>query len=1015
MPTTTVIENPILNSPYREPTRHFRFDDDGITDEIVEGRRLSEYFMPIPAAKKKGGAQGELVFDEWTLDRIEENRFINEVRREVGRWRAGGWPHTTGVTRRLLEYWTDQGRERPLFFCQVEAVEAAIFLAEASPKVQKGIYFSNQLRDFNDAANPGLQRIAHKMATGSGKTTVMAMMIAWQTLNKAANPHDRRFSDAFLIVCPGITIRDRLRVVLPSDPNNYYRTFDLVPPELRDNLGRAKVVIANFHSFKRRETVKAPKITKQILGGKADAAGVFTETPDQMVRRVLRELGSKKNIVVINDEAHHCYRRKPDVVEDVLAGLKGEDKSEAAQRDEEARVWISGLEAIAAKVGIRSIYDLSATPFFLKGSGYSEGTLFPWVISDFSLIDAIEAGLVKIPRVPIDDNSHQPDQLPTYRNLWLRIRDDLPKKGRKAAGVDLEPNLPAPLEGALHSLYSNYAKAFERWKESAPERSGRTPPVFIVVANNTTVSKMIYDWAAGWAKPQADGTEVLVPGRLPLFSNVENDRWVGRSRSILVDSTQLESGEAMTADFKKIAAAEIAEFKSEYMARFPGRDAEKLTDEDLLREVMNTVGKTDKLGEHVRMVVSVSMLTEGWDANTVTHILGVRAFGTQLLCEQVVGRGLRRMSYAVDETTGHFLPEYAEVYGIPFSFIPASGATKDPKPPAPTTRVRALENRIDCEITFPIVVGYRWDIPEAHLAAAFDDDSALVLSAEQIPTSTEVRGSVGETEFHSLDDLKARRPQAIAFDLTKRLLERYFRDAPDENGIAVERPWLFPKLLRIVEDWMSDPTMLILKDNAFVQLLAFAGLANDAVDRIYRGIVRFDGGDKRLRPMLRAWDPVGSTRYVDFDTARPVWVTNESKCHVSHVAADTDSWEQRMAQALEEMNEIVRYVKNQSLGFTIPYTLDGKQRLYIPDFIAVADYGRGPDDLLHLIVEVTGQRDKAKAAKTATARDLWVPAVNNHGAFGRWAFVEVTDPWDAHATIRATINHAAALPFAGKA
>ncbi len=1014
MTTKIVIENPILNSPFTEPTRHFRFDDDGITDEIVDGRRRSEYFMPIPAAKKKGGAQGELLFDEWTRDRIEENKFINEVREAVDRWRQGGWKHTTGVTRRLLEYWSDSERERPLFFCQIEALETAIFLAEASAKAQRGTYFTNELRRFNDDANPGLLRVAHKMATGTGKTVVMAMLIAWQTLNKAANHHDGRFSDAFLVVCPGITIRDRLRVVLPSDPNNYYRERDLVPPELREDLGRAKVVITNFHTFKRRETVKAPKTTKQILGGKADAAGVFTETPDQMVRRVLRELGSKKNVVVLNDEAHHCYRRKPDVVEDVLANLKGEEKKEASERDEEARVWVTGLEAVAAKVGIRSIYDLSATPFFLRGSGYSEGTLFPWVVSDFSLIDAIEAGLVKIPRVPVDDDTHQPDQLPTYRNLWMRIRDDLPKKGRKNDGGDLEPDLPAPLEGALHSLYSNYAKSFERWQEGAQYRAGSTPPVFIVVANNTTVSKMIYDWAAGWAKAQSDGTEILVPGQLDLFSNVVNHCWAPRSRTILVDSSQLESGEAMTSEFKKIASTEIDEFKAEYEARFPGRDAEKLTDEDLLREVMNTVGKYGKLGEHVRCVVSVSMLTEGWDANTVTHVLGVRAFGTQLLCEQVVGRGLRRMSYAVDESTGHFLPEYAEVYGIPFSFIPASGAGPDPKPPSPTTRVRALEDRIGCEITFPIVVSYRWDTPEENLAADFDDDSRLALSAEHVPTTTEVRGSVGEAEFHSLDDLKAIRPQAIAFDITKRLLDRYFRDAPDEDGVAVERPWLFPKLLRIVEQWMADPTMLVLKDNAFPQLLAFTELANDAVDRVYYGIVRYEGGDKRLRPMLRAWDPVGSTQYVDFDTARPVWPTNAARCHVSHVAADTDSWEQRMAQALEEMDEVVRYVKNQSLGFTIPYSLDGDQHSYIPDFIADIDDGHGDDDLLHLVIEVTGKKDKAKAAKTTTARELWVPAVNNHGAFGRWAFIEVTDPWDAHAAIRGLLDPTSALP-AGKA
>ena len=999
-----VIENPILNSPFSKPARHFRFDDEGITDELVDGRRRSSYFMPIPASKKRGGAQSELLIEEWTHDRIEENTFINEVRARVDLWRDSRWPHVTAVTRRLLEYWTDPERERPLFFCQVEALETAIFLAEAAGKEAGGAYFQNEIRRFNEDANPGLFRVATKMATGTGKTVVMAMLVAWQTLNKAANPQDGRFSDAFLVVCPGITIRDRLRVVLPSDPNNYYRERDLVPPELRDDLGRAKVVITNFHAFRRRETVKAAKVTKEILGGRAETAGTFTETPDQMIRRVCRELGSKRNIVVINDEAHHCYRRKPGVVEDALASLKGEDNSEAVQREEDARVWVGGLEAAAAKIGVRCVYDLSATPFFLKGSGYPEGTLFPWVVSDFSLIDAIEAGLVKIPRVPISDDTQQP--IPTYRSLWLAIREDLPKKGRRERELDPAVGLPAPLEGALHSLYSNYEKAFTRWRTFHDLRGNTTgtPPVFIVVCNNTTVSKMVFDYIAGWAKPLPDGGESLVPGALGLFSNVQNGSWLPRARTILVDSSQLESGDAMSAEFKKIAAAEIAEFKAEYSARFPGRDADTLTDEDLLREVMNTVGKAGKLGEHVRCVVSVSMLTEGWDANTVTHILGVRAFGTQLLCEQVVGRGLRRMSYAVDESTGHFLPEYAEVYGIPFSFIPASGAAKDPKPPAPSTRVRALEDRAACEITFPIIVGYRWDFPEERLAADFGEDSRLALSSTDVPTTTEVSGSVGEREFHSLDDLKAVRVQAIAFNLAKRLLDRYFRDAPDGDGVAVERPWLFPKLVRIARQWMDDPDCLILKDNAFPQLLAFAEYANDAVDRVYLGIVRHQDGEKRLRPMLRAWEPVGSTRYVDFDTARPCWPTDAGKCHVSHVAADTDSWEQRMAQALEEMPEVARYVKNQSLGFTIPYTIDGEAHSYIPDFVACIDDADGHGRLLNLVIEVTGKKDKAKAAKVATARELWVPAVNNHGGFGRWAFVEVTDPWDAHETIRSVIK-----------
>ena len=590
------------------------------------------------------------------------------------------------------------------------------------------------------------------MATGSGKTVVMAMLIAWQTFNKLANPQDARFSDTFLIVTPGITIRDRLRVLLPNDPQNYYRQRDIIPTESLEQLGQAKILITNYHAFLPREKVAAGKLTKAILA-QGESNGV-TETPDQMVRRVCRELGNKKSIIVINDEAHHCYRRKPDG-EDVK--LVGDERLEAKQRDEEARVWISGIEAVKAKIGVKAIYDLSATPFFLRGSGYPEGTLFPWVVSDFSLIDAIEAGIVKVPRVPVADDSMTGDQ-PTYHDLWLRIREDLPKKGRKTDALGGEPKLPAELQGALHSLYSNYEKYYRLWDANAQAKAkGITPPVFIAVCNNTNVSKMVFDYIAGWEKQIADQT-IVQAGQLPIFRNDdEHGGWLHRPNTILVDSQQLESGEGMSDDFKKIAAREIEEFKAEYRVRFPGRDAENLTDEDLLRGVMNTIGKASKLGEHVKCVVSVSMLTEGWDANTVTHVLGVRAFGTQLLCEQVVGRGLRRMSYAANEQ-GMFEPEYAEVYGVPFSFIPCSGSTKDPPPGPLPTRVRALESRIACEITFPRLVGYRYDMVGERLTATFTADSRLSLSTADIPTETEMSPIVGATEKHRLDDLKRRRP-----------------------------------------------------------------------------------------------------------------------------------------------------------------------------------------------------------------------------------------------------------------
>ena len=851
-----IIDNPILNSPFDEPTRHFRFDEQGITNDIVETRRISSYFTPIAQPKKKGK---QLQFEtEWTQDRLEENRGVNLIRQRVGAWRQGGHVGVTGVTSRL---------------------------------------------------------------------------------------------------------------------------------------------ITNYHAFLLHERGDAARLTKAILT--RCEASPFIETPDQMVRRVCRDLGGKKHIIVINDEAHHCYRRKSGAEAETLSG---EDRSEAEKREKEARVWLSGLEAVQNKIGVKVVYDLSATPFFLKGSGYSEGTLFPWVVSDFSLVDAIESGIVKVPRVPVADNSMTGEQ-PTYRNLWLRIREDLPKKGRKTDAVIGEPKPPAELQGALHSLYGNYEQAFRRWEQNTEARArGLTPPVFVVVCNNTNVSKLVFDYVAGWTKTLADGAEVVVPGAFALFNNEEDGRWSARPYTILVDSEQLESGEGMTPEFKKIAATEIEEFKAEYRARFPGRSSEDLSDEDLLREVMNTVGKAGKLGERVRCVVSVSMLTEGWDANTVTHILGVRAFGTQLLCEQVVGRGLRRMSYAVNGE-GRFDPEYAEVYGVPFSFIPCSGSGPNPNPGPTPTRVRALEDRIGCEITFPRLLGYRYDVPSEKLSATFTADSKLALSTADIPTRTENAPIVGERSIHTLDDLKRHRESEVAFLLAKLTLEKYFRQ---DNEQKTDRPsvhrfdagvkgWLFPQMLAIAKRWLAE--CVTCKDNTFPQLLLLVEFAHDAADRIYKAIVESAAGTPALKPILRPYDVVGSTRYVDFDTTKAVYPTAPDKCHISHVVADTGSWEQKMAQVLEEMPEVLRYVKNQSLGFTIPYTLNGEEKQYYPDFIAhIGD--------LNLIVEVTGEARKDKAAKVTTARTLWVPAVNSHGGFGRWVFVEVTDPWDAQRTIRAAFSQA---------
>ena len=989
-----IIENPVINSPFSEPQHHFRFDEEGITNEIVDRRRQSAYFIPIPKPKTKQTNQSQIDFGEgWTGDRLQENQFINDVRKRVALWRQGDYQGITPVTRRLLEYWTDSEREKKFFFCQIEAIQTAIYITEVANKFGDN-WITNELLRVNEMANRLLFRIAFKMATGSGKTVVMAMLIAWHTLNKLANSRDPKFSDAFLIVTPGITIRDRLRVLIPNDPENYYVQRDILPPDALNELGQAKIVITNFHVFLHRTKMPVGKIAKAVLKTDPEA---FTETPGQMVRRVLREFGSKQNIIVLNDEAHHCYRRKPD--EPIK--LTGDERKEAQKRDKDAGVWISGLEAVEEKVGIKAVYDLSATPFFLQGGGYSnttsegekvtEGILFPWVVSDFSLIDAIESGVVKVPRVPVSDNAMSADQ-PVYRDLWLQIKDELPKKSK--GGVNGAPKLPAVLQGALESLYGNYEKYHQRW-ESNPQ--GQTPPVMIIVCNNTTVSKLVYDWVAGYEKTLPGGNRGVEPGRLRIFNNEADGEWRQRPNTILVDSEQLESGEAMKPAFKKIASTEIEQFKADYQTRFPGRSVEKITDEDLLREVMNTVGKPCKLGEQVKCVVSVSMLTEGWDANTVTHILGVRAFGTQLLCEQVVGRGLRRISYETDPKSETFPPEYAEVYGIPFSFIPSAGTTQV-QLPRTLTHVRALEERRDCKITFPRLIGYRYPFDADKITPSFDQHSHYTLPPKNIPTETYIKSMMGDEQVDKLP-YSDKRIQEVEYHLTQNILEKYFReDMQIEKSTA--KWWLFPQLLDIVRFWMQN--YLHYKDSAYPQMLMIDECRDDAAHKISVAINMTDRKVGDILPILSPDNPVGSTCYVDFETARPVYPTDPKKCHISHVVADTETWEQKTAQALEEMDEVVHYVKNHNLGFSIPYIAYEGTKQYVPDFIVKLKIGDG--EPLNLILEVTGKNRRNKKRKADTTRNQWVKAVNNAQKFGRWEFLEIFDPWNVQKTIRAHIN-----------
>lgn len=1010
-----VIDNPILNSPFAEPSRHWELDENGVPTGVpASGRRRSEFIVPVPPPKHKVKAQASLdLEDDW--GRRQANDYINEVRAKVAAWRAlgeAGLRPLTPVTARLLRHWRDPDRARPLFFCQLEAAETAIWLSEVAPRAEL-----ERLRTLNAEANPDLLRVAFKLATGAGKTTVMGMLIAWQALNAARSRNATRFTDAFLVVAPGLTVRDRLRVLLPADPSSIYAALDLVPREMRDDLQRARVVVTNFHAFKRRETLEAPKIAKEILGGRGGPVE-RPETDGQMVQRVCRELLGRRRIVVINDEAHHCYRENVRAAEEKAAAAKldAEGKAEAKKNNAAARLWIGGIEALQRVVGQPvTVYDLSATPFFLRGSGYPEGQLFPWVVSDFSLIDAIECGIVKVPRVPVQDVPGADE--PIYRHVYRHVRDALPKAGRGKQAKALEPEqLPSQLTGALHALYGHYRQVFGEWEA----RGGSTPPVFIVVCNNTSTSKLVHDWIAGYERVEtaADGAErrAVVPGNLPLFSNVTEPsagqrRMAERPVTILIDSEELESGDALSDSFRRLAGPEIEAFKRELRARGRHAEAESVSDGDLLREVMNTVGQTGRLGEPIRCVVSVSMLTEGWDARTVTHVLGVRAFGTQLLCEQVIGRALRRVSYdpvGADEAgNAMFAPEYADVLGIPFSFVPAN-SKGDYTPPKKTTQVHAvLPEREDLEIRFPRVVGYRTVLPPGRVTATFTGESRLAITPEDAPPDAVNAAIVGSEVKLSLDDLKAQREATIAFHLAGHTLRTWFRDSEDHL-----KPWLFPSLLAITRRWL-DPANGWLRcvGGTFPAYLLWRSIGDRAAERIYRACVESAAGAGTLRAILDPYNDTGSSRHVNFGTTKTNFHTPAAdKCQVNLVVCDQD-WEAAAAQYLDGMREVLRYVKNDRLGFEVPYVDGGAERHYRPDFIAVVDDGRGPDDPLHLVLEVKGRQTGADDAKHDTMRSLWVPSVNALGRFGRWDFVRQDDRYDLDETIRRHLRTQSSQPL----
>jgi len=1017
-------ENPILNSPYDEPRFHYgQTADNSLNyEDVKKGRRVFDPNADRQPTPTKKGRQKKLAFP--VEPEIEaEKHIINLIRKEVSSWRSNGYPETTRVTSELLSYWFKNPEREAwhrLFFAQREAVETAIWLNEVADRSNAGQNILRILREAQRSVgeNPDdqLPRIAFKMATGTGKTVVMAALVLYHFANRQEYKNDIRFADYFLIVAPGVTIKDRLGVLFVDTRNlpefeleDYYHVRRLVPQSLRDNIQNlnARLVITNYHSFLPK-TLQGNK--KSPFDGKVDVHGnkIKGENKEDfglVVKRILDKFKPGSRLLVLNDEAHHCYLPKSD---------KKTTDNEEVDENERAAVWFTGLREVSKRYKLHSVYDLSATPYYLSGSGYEPYSLFPWVVTDFGLIEAIEAGLVKIPFLPESDNTQELDQ-PFLANLYSRIVEinpkAFPKKGQKTKKseakkegvklVEAPPKLPPELQTALDMFYKNY----EEYAKGARQRLESTrnlftpPPVFIVVCNNTTVSKEVYKYIAGYEYKDAEGNVNVVNGVLPTFQNYDqNNRPKKRPPTLLIDSDALENSDQINDDFKKIFAEEIKEFRKDY-ARVHGQgSAENITDAEILREVVNTVGQQGKLGQDIKCVVSVSMLTEGWDANTVTHIVGVRAFGSQLLCEQVAGRALRRMDYILqgydkdgEPTTDKrkivsekFPPEYAHIIGIPFKLFKGGKAVPPPKP-VDRTQVRAVpERQEEFEIIFPNVDGYRVETAGQKLEANFDDLEPFEIDGTKIPVETIMGNAISPAEIKlGIEQVMERREGELLYWITRELIRHKFSD---DDGNPQFR--YFGELKDIVTRWYNERVKVLgISGKDYRKLLFFLD-GKTIASHIARAINTHENNSEFIRPVMNHYNPWGSTRYVHGITSKQCWETKKS--HVDYVVQDS-GWEGKAAKALDEM-DIISYVKNSFLEFRIPYIKDGEEAQYYPDFIIRVNGADGKPK--NLILEVTGSNKKHKAEKKWYTENRWIPAVNavreKHG-MDEWHYIEIRD------------------------
>lgn len=883
----------VVNSPYKIPKYHFEYDENKQTYNRKEGRRNAGYYATIGKQEAGTGAT-----------RFMELELANMIRPRVQEWKEKGYPNVSSVTKKLLDHWNrfnmdDTQDGRRYFWCQIEAIETIIWLTEAPDAMKVGI----NLKDKSDSE---WMRVCTKLATGTGKTVIMAMIIAWQSINKITNPKDTRFSKNILVMAPGITVKDRLNVLHPEIEGNYYDEFDVIPPSLKEYIYQAKIINLNWHTLFPESKSSLPNVMQEAMGDESDTA--FT-------KRVLSEFPGDTPIIVINDEAHHCHKHSAEI------GKSKEDKELEKEENEEATVWIEGLDRIHRARGIITTYDLSATPFIPKGRTSNTGfELFNWIISDFGLHDAIESGLVKTPTIAVRDSSYSSVQMKEDRSKLFHIYYEEGIQENLNQKCEENVDLPDLVRNAFKILSSDWLSTKNEWKNGVP-------PSMIVICNNTYTSKRI--------EYSIHNNNLGVP---------EID---DKERVIRVDST-----------------------------------AEKIEDSNL-REKFNTVGKQGKAGADIHCVIGVNMLSEGWDANNVKQILGLRAFTSQLLCEQVIGRGLRRMSYDVDENTGLLKPEYVTIFGIPFTFLPIEG--KDgPKPEEekPKTFIQVIKEKAQYKILFPNILRIQKEI-EYFVSVNWNKIDKLLLSPTNDPVWVQVAPVMDRpdlSQLQKMDSIKEQLGKDCRLKQSIFTITSSIKSGLDNTWNNIDDGNKFQQIFKIVSEFIDKKIEIDAdKKNYDVYKNILISLNTSKIASIIKQSINLNQNTKSY-PVP---DPINkfkiTTVMTPWYTTKDTYTSPEMKCHISHLVEDS-KWENIGKLFDHEIDEVEAWVKNDHMGFTIPYIHKGILKSYFPDFIVKFKGNK------YLMLEIKGKEREQDQTKWESA-ELWCSALNNDkDSWGEWKF-----------------------------